>query len=174
MLLCPPDPPAIVEPRPAYLGSMLRDSLYLRVDGGDLPTAPQADLDVLHGYPTGSVRGPLVGGVRITLLTRSRIVGIGEEVRVIHVLEIERPGETLYVMGPKPVTGEWVDDRLASAPVPSWGAFTMGVYDGMVRPSPGVDDNFEITTYRFRTRGPHRIQWRAGSVDSNVLCIEVR
>jgi hypothetical protein len=77
-------------------------------------------------------------------------------------------------MGPKPVVGEHVDGVLATDPVPAWGAFTTGVYDGVVLESPGVDTHYDVTRYRFATPGVHRIQWRAGEHVSNVLCLEVR
>lgn len=91
----------------------------------------------------------------------------------MHVLEIERPGDTLYVMGPKPVLGEHVDGALATPPAPPAYAFTTDVYDGVVLASPGLDVNFAPTSYRFATPGPHTIVWRAGSLQSNVLCVDV-
>jgi hypothetical protein len=46
-------------------------------------------------------------------------------------------------------------------------------YNGLTVPSPAVDYNYEITSYRFDAVGEHRIQWRLGALRSNVLTIEV-
>ncbi len=70
---------------------------------------------------------------------------MNEPVRVIHVLEVFAKGEDLFVMGPKPITGEWVDGTRVTPEVPTWGAFTtMDVYDGLrrrVMQSPALDVN---------------------------------
>lgn len=165
------DPPR--GPLPEYLERMSSVEIFVR-RGDAIDVAPAADLAVVRDYPRTRARGPLVDGRRMTLMTAKRAVGVGEAVRVIHVLEVERAGEELFVMGPKPVVGEHVDGKLAGDPVPEWGAFTMGIYDGAVLPSPGVDTNYEITSYTFHEPGVHRIQWRAGEQMSNVLCVEVR
>jgi hypothetical protein len=174
---CPPDvetPPLV--PLPEYVARIATGEIYVRVKsdaGPDLITAPPEDLAVVRAYPTGRIRGPLVGGTRVTILTAKKSYRVGEEIRVIHVAEFTKPGEEVFVMGPKPVTGEYLDDALVSEPVPAWGPFTTIIYDGAVVKSPWADTNYEITTYRIGTPGLHRLQWRAGSVLSNVLCLRV-
>lgn len=174
-------PPVCVEsaapppttPLPPYLDRAARGELYVR-DAGAVVDAPKSDTDVLRSYATSGLRGPLVGGKRITILTSKRVVAVGEELRVIHVLEIERPGDKLWIMGPKAVLGEMLDGRLVTAAVPPSGAFAPLDYDGVVQDSPGLDFNFEITSYRFGAPGVHSLQWVAGAVASNVVCVEVR
>ena len=161
---CPPDvqtPPPV--PLPEYVSRIEKSELYVRVvtdAGPDLVVAPPEDLAVVRSYPRGSVRGPLASGTRITILAAKRTYRVNEEIRVIHVAEFNEPGEEVFVMGPKPVTGEYLDEKLASDPVPSWSAFTMGVYDGAVMKSPWADTNYEITRYKMVTPGLHRVQWR--------------
>jgi hypothetical protein len=53
-----------------------------------------------------------------------------------------------------------------------------GSYDGVVEPGPGVDTNWEITRYTFRTLGEHVISWHglehfAGPAASNEIKIMV-
>ena len=47
-------------------------------------------------------------------------------------------------------------------------------YDGRVLPSPGIDHNFETTTYTFKRPGEHELTWQIGELQSNTLKIEVR
>jgi hypothetical protein len=175
---CPPDvetPPPM--PLPEHVARITNTEIYVRVTtdaGPDLVVAPPEDLAVVRAYPTGRVRGPLdAKGTRVTILTAKKTYRVGEEIRVVHVAEFNAKGDEVFVMGPKPVTGEYLDDELVSEAIPSWGPFTMGVYDGAVVKSPWVDTNYEITTYRIAQRGLHRLQWRAGTVLSNVLCVRV-
>ena len=94
--------------------------------------------------------------------------------RIVHVLERTEPGQPLYIMGPKAITGLFVDGSLEGPPEPASGGLVPGVYDGAVLPSPGVDTNFERSVVRFRTPGLHRVQWRVGGMASNELCVDVR
>lgn len=163
-----------VAPKGAWLERLATAELYVRLPPDKLVVAGAADQAVLRSYPSSPLRGKRVGDRQTTILAASRIYAVGEEVRVIHVLEVFAKGEELFVMGPKPITGEWADGKLVTPPVPTWGPFTMGVYDGAVLQSPGFDVNFEISVHRFDTPGLHHVQWRAGAVPSNVLCVEVR
>lgn len=128
--------------------------------------AAPGDQAVAAGYARSSIRGPLTGGARLTILTERAAYKVGEEVRVIHVFEAPEPGHELRLAGPKPIRGEFVDgvDRATGPEAP---------YDGRVAPSPGADFQWEVTTYRFTAPGPHRIQWRTGGRASNVIAIEV-
>lgn len=161
--------------QPVYLQRLQTSGeLYVRRESR-IENASAEDVALLRSYPTSPIRGPLVEGRRVTILTAKTSLAIGEPVRVIHILEVERDGDELFVMGPKPVVGEYVDGELTpGGEIPEWGPFTMGVYDGAVLKSPGVDTNYEITTYAFRERGTHTIQWRAGKHMSNILHIEVK
>jgi hypothetical protein len=163
----PPRPAAPAAPAaiPAYLEAP--PPLFARTATSIVP-APPGDHAVAATYARSPVRGPLHDGARITILTERTTYKIGEEVRVLHVLEAPAPGRELYVMGPKPIHGEYVDGVERTPPPPG-----PQPYDGRVLPSPGVDWSYEVTTYRFTTAGPHRIQWRADGRESNVLELEV-
>lgn len=148
--------------------------LYIR-DGKQIVNAPPEDLAVARRYPAFQDKGKLQNGQRITIMTAKMVYGVGEEVRVIHVLEAPEAGHELYVMGPKPIQEEHLDGQLASP------ARAGDAYDGMVTKSPGVDFNYEISTYRFDKPGVHTIQWKGGGhpiqadlkLESNVLRITV-
>ena len=139
---------------------------------GSVVDAPPEDADVARSYPQFSDKGPLVSGTRLTLMTRRHQYRVGEDVRVLHIVEVVEPGRQLYVMGPKPIYGEHVDDALVTAPPPDdmWEPAT---YNGPILATPAVDYNYQITSYHFDRAGTHRIQWRAGNLHSNVLSIEV-
>lgn len=129
---------------------------------------------ILDCYKSWPAKGPLIEGRRLTLLVTKTVYGIGEEIPVLHVLEVTKPGCTLFVMGPKPVYGEYVDSGLATT-VPPDGEdpFAPGLYDGRTTESPGIDCNFEVTVYSFEKAGRHEIFWDAGGLQSNVIMIEI-
>jgi hypothetical protein len=137
--------------------------------GTDIVRAPAEDQATAATYAASPVRGPLANGARITILTARTAYKLGEEVRVIHVLEAPEPGTKLYVMGPKAIHSEYVDGVERTPPAPA-----AQPYDGRVLDSPGADFNYDITTYKFETPGPHRIQWRADGRESNVIQIDVK
>lgn len=158
----PPAPPAVI---PDYLKEP--PQLFARSGGAIVPARP-GDHAVAATYARSPARGPLHDGARITILTERTKYKVGEEVRVIHVLEAPEPGFELRVMGPKPIYSEYVDGVERTPPPPG-----PQPYDGRVVPSPGVDWNYEVTTYTFTAPGPHRIQWRADGRESNVIELEV-
>jgi hypothetical protein len=90
-------------------------------------------------------------------------VKVGEEVQVIHVCEVTKPGIEVYVMGPKRIHEEYVDGKLGSAP---WKG--LGVYDGAVLTLPMADANYDLTTYTWTTPGTHTIQWRHGGTTCDI------
>jgi hypothetical protein len=139
---------------------------------GRVVEAPPEDVDVARDYPQFSDKGPIVSGMRLTVMSRRLQYSAAEEARIVHVVEVVEPGRKVYIMGPKPVYGEYVDDVLVTAPPPDdlWEPAT---YNGPILPSPAVDYNYEIKAYRFDQAGAHRIQWRLGTLRSNVLTIEV-
>lgn len=143
--------------------------------GDDIVPAPEEDVQIARGYPSAPDKGAWIAQRRITLLTTRLRVRVGEPVRVIHVSETTRPGDQLYVMGPKPIRGEHVDGALRTAPAPASGdpLAPAGLYDGRVMPAPAVDYNWDITEYNFSSAGLHTIEWRLGALVSNQLVVEV-
>jgi len=149
--------------------------LYVRA-GGRLEAAPAADQEVARSYPAWPDKGLAAHGRRVTILTARGNVRPGETVRVSHVAEATEPAARLYMMGPKAVLGEEVDGAPGTALPPEDGdpLAPDGLYDGPVVPGPALDYGWEVTSYRFDTRGPHRIVWRPGAdLVSNTLVVEV-
>jgi hypothetical protein len=125
--------------------------------GDRIVDAPESDQKVAGAYTDYKDKGEVNNGKRITILTAKTEYEVGEEIRVIHVLEIINAGAILHIMGPKTVDEEYVDGTLADPKGPDENG-----YDGRVMKSPGVDCNYEVTTYRFTEPGTHTIQWRGG------------
>jgi hypothetical protein len=141
--------------------------LYMR-KGNKIVDALPEDIAVAKSYPEAKDKGAVVGGKRRTILTKQKCYRINEEVRVIHVMEIVESGHKIFVMGPKAIYGEYLDGRLVTperAPEQ--------IYDGPVLESPGVDYNYDITSYRFSESGRHRIYWQPDEVRSNTLELEI-
>lgn len=150
-----------------------RPQLFIR-DGGRIVAAPSADIAVAERYLEWPDKGPLRNGRRVTVMAAKTTYAIGEEVRIIHVLEVTEPGLPLYVMGPKQVLEEYVDGQLATDAVADGiDPLFPGVYDGAVIPGPGLDFNWEITEYRFTAPGRHGLMWRPDPLESNVLFFHV-
>jgi len=118
-------------------------------------------------------KGPIVGGKRITILTASTMVHPGDEVRIFHVAEFVEPGYRVYIGGPKPVFGEYMNDKLSTGEVPGGDPLVPLEYAGVILPSPAVDYNYDVTSYIFQEPGIYRIQWRPGLLQSNILLITV-
>lgn len=132
-------------------------------------------MDVPEAYAAWPDKGPLVEGRRLTVLTDATDLKPGDTLRVAHVYEVTRPGASLYVMGPKPVYGEQLDGRAVTPAVPNGDdPLAPGEYDGRVLPSPGIDHNFETTSYTFRRPGRHELTWRVDDLVSNTLTVEVQ
>ncbi len=149
--------------------------LYIR-KGDKIEKAPQADLAVARSYPAWKDKGSFVGGNRATIMIAKTSYTVDEEIRVIHVFEITKAGATIYAMGPKKVYDEFVDGKLITEKF-----VQIGAYDGMTTSSPGVDFNYEITSYRFDHPGVHTIEWNGAGFNegmkdlkSNTLKIEVK
>ena len=160
-----------------YVYEYLRaNPLLFARDGDEIVFAPAEDSAVAQQYPQFEDKGPVHNGQRITIMTAKSTYRVGEEVRIIHVLEAPEPGYRLYVMGPKTIVNEFVDGKLASPESSGWFC-----YDGRVINSPGIDFNYEVSTYTFDTPGEHTIQWKGGcdqnqgdlKLESNVLRIMV-
>ena len=150
-------------------------AMYAR-EGEVLKDAPPEDIAVARNYAHFANKGTLFVGKRITIMTAKTTYRVGEEVRVIHILEAPGPGHQLFVMGPKGIWDEIVDGRNVMPYEEK-----LRAYNGMVDQSPGVDFNFEVTTYTFTTPGVHTIQWRGTGLwsyenpppTSNILNITV-
>ena len=138
--------------------------------GDKIVDAPAEDLALAKTYHAFEDKGPLKGGQRITILTAKTQYKAGEPVRVLHVLEAVEPGIDVYLMGPKNVTSEFIDNRFVANTGPKQDG-----YRGMVVHRPIADFNYEITTYSFSEPGEHTIQWKqfGSGFESNVIKIEV-
>ena len=147
--------------------------MYVRA-GGRIVEAPQADAEVARRYPGHAGKGPVIEGCRITILTARTAYALDEEIRVIHVVDVVLPGREVYVMGPKPVFDEYVNDQPVTPPCPPGDPLVPHEYNGVTLPSPAVDYNYDITVYRFDRPARYRIQWRPGRLRSNVLEIDVQ
>ncbi|WP_287929056.1 hypothetical protein [Arthrobacter sp.] len=151
----------------------MRPHLFVR-EGGRIVDAPPADQSVAAAYSQAPDKGAAAGGYRLTLLAQELACKVGQTVRIIHVCESVAPDAPLYPMGPKPVTGEYVDGQLALSQGPADDQpLIPPSYDGRVVPGPGLDFNFDITEYSFGTPGRHAVQWRPGSWESNTLWFDV-
>jgi len=137
--------------------------------------APESDQKIIRDYPFWIDKGPLIDNTRVTLTTAKLQPAVGEAIRVAHIVEEMARGRLLYIVGPKLIRDEFVNDVLATTATKNsfdypWLPIS---YDGAVQPSPGIDYNFEITEYRFDIPGIYCIQWRPGRYRSNVLLITV-
>ena len=146
-----------------------------RREGDQIVPAAPGDQEVARSYCEFPDKGPIFEGQRITILTRSVRQPFDQPVRIIHVCEAISASVCLFVMGPKPVYGEYVDDVLVTQPTPTdEDPLRPSAYDGRVLTGPAVDYNFDITSYIFDKVGTHIIQWRPiGGLASNILRIEI-
>jgi hypothetical protein len=153
--------------------SLARPQLFVRQDGR-VVEAPEADIAVAEGYASWPDKGPLVDGRRLTIMAAQSPYAVGDAVRIIHVLEVTTPDLPLYVMGPKPVLDEYVDGRLVTGSPPQGvDPLLPDSYDGRTLKGPGLDFNWEITSYRFAEPGRHEVVWRPGGLSSNKLFLGV-
>jgi hypothetical protein len=136
--------------------------------GNEIVEALPEDIAVARNYASTGDKGRVVGGRRLSILTKKRRYQVNEELRVIHVMEVVEAGQRIFAMGPKPIYGEYVDGNLVTPAVAP-----EQVYDGLVLNSPDVDYNYDITSYRFDTPGRHEIYWQMGELRSNTLELEI-
>lgn len=147
--------------------------LYLHEEGR-IVEAPAEDVALARSYPNWPDKGPIIDGRRLTIMVRKTSFWVDEEVRIVHVVEVLEPGHQVYVMGPKPIHGEYVDGQLVTAsPPPGEDPLVPPIYDGITLPSPAVDYGYDITSYRFSKPATHEIQWRLDSLGSNLLTLEI-
>lgn len=138
--------------------------------------ARKEDMAVAKAYPEWQDKGPVIDGRRLTIMAKKQTYYKNEEVRIIHILEATLPGYEIYVMGPKRIFKEYVNDIIQDQEISSnqLDPFTPEEYDGRVLQSPGIDSNFEITTYSFTKPGVYKICWKPGKWESNRLEIQVK
>jgi hypothetical protein len=141
--------------------------------GNDIVLAPDEDQAVAQRYRS-SAHGDVDGSLRMTLLTARTSYRVGETVRVLHAVEAIDASAEAWVMGPKPVFGEYVDGVDRTRPPEIAGYPWVGTYDGAVLHGPAGDFNFNITSYTFDTPGRHTIEWRLGALHSNTIVLDVR
>jgi hypothetical protein len=147
--------------------------LYVR-EGDRIVEASAEDASVARNYPHWPDKGPITDGKRLTIMTRKTVYQVNEEIHIIHVVEVIEPGHQVYVMGPKPIYGEYLDDRLVTEPPPEGrDPLVPAFYDGLTLPSPAVDYNYDITSYSFSEQGTHQIYWKLDSLRSNLLTVEI-
>ncbi|MGL4597201.1 MAG: hypothetical protein ACRCYO_06725 [Bacteroidia bacterium] len=128
----------------------------------------------LKSYPFWIDKGPIKNQRRLTITCQKTIFKTNEAIRVAHYIEELDSGQTLYVMGPKKITNEFVNDSLhTSVSLDSNTPWLEMEYNGEVVDSPGLDYNFEITEYRFSKAGTYTIYWKPGVYCSNGLIIYV-
>jgi hypothetical protein len=128
----------------------------------------------LKSYPFWIDKGPIKDQRRLTITCQKTIFKINETIRIAHYIEELDSGQTLYVMGPKQITNEFVNDSLHTPISLDSDTPWLGMqYDGEVADSPGLDYNFEITSYQFSKKGTYRICWKPGIYCSNELIIHV-
>jgi hypothetical protein len=126
--------------------------LTMRKDGKLVDALPE-DISVAKSYPTEINKGIASDGWRITIMSLKIKYHVGEEVRIIHVLNANDPRLDVYVMGPKAIYGEYIDGHAAT---PAHDQDILN-YDGLVIKGPYVDYNYDITTYRFDKTDKHTI-----------------
>ncbi|MCP4228630.1 MAG: hypothetical protein GY771_00580 [bacterium] len=160
-------PESAMEGTPEYLAGFPTDGLYARDSDGDIIRAPEIDTLVAQEYPLFEDKGPLKGGMRITILTAKSEYEAGEEVRVIHILDAPRPGVEVYVMGPKPIREEYINGEPATPP-----AEGIGIYNGRVLQSPHADYNYDVSVYTFDEPGEYSIQWKGGGANGEDIGLE--
>lgn len=138
------------------------------------PNMQSSSDHIAQTYATWPDKGPLHQDARLTLVSLRLDVQVGDSIAVWHVYEAVSPGRELYIMGPKPVPGEYLDGELRTTSVPEgWAYPWQRLYDGAVLPSPGIDTHWEPSTYTFDKPGTHSIQWKVNGLESNTLVIKV-
>ncbi len=140
---------------------------------GEIVAASQEDIDVAQGYPEWEEKGPWEACRRITIMCAKRQYKIEEEIRIIHVFDNIAKNGQVYVMGPKKVYGEYLDDKIIHALPKGENYFEPANYNGITLPTPALDYNYEITTYQFKKPGIHTIYWQIETLKSNVLSLEI-
>jgi len=146
--------------------------LYVR-QKGEIIEASEEDVELAKQYPIWKDKGAFKSDRRVTILCQKEEYTIDEAIRVIHVLESLNKADQVYIMGPKQVYGEYVDEKLVTEAASGEYPWIPGSYRGKTLLAPAVDYNYEMTTYTFSEAGEHSIQWRLGDLLSNTLRIKI-
>ena len=135
----------------------------------------EMDSPLVRSYANWPDKGKVIDGRRITIMTENLSYQQNEEVRILHVLEATDPGYEVYVMGPKRVFNEYVNDKLQGdeSSNDQTDPFAPEEYDGRVLDSPATDFNYDATVYSFTEPGVYEICWQPGKWKSNTLKINV-
>jgi hypothetical protein len=134
-----------------------------------------ADVALADRYHQWADHGAVVGGRRVSICCAEADYRVGDEIRIVHAMEVIEPGHDVFVMGPKEVFDEYVDDVACgrAGGIEGIDPFSPAEYDGRVAQSPAVDTNFMTTVHTFSDPGDHEFSWRPGSLRSNVVRIHV-
>jgi len=131
--------------------------------------------ELMQSYATWNAYGEARDGYRLSIAAPQDEYAVGEAVGILHVVESLREGAELHPMGPKTVSGVYINDSLAGPAAPDGPRPWIPLeYDGRVLSGPGLDCHFLHPEYRFDAPGTYAIQWRQGSLLSNVLTIHIR
>lgn len=144
--------------------------LYER-KGAELIEAPENDIKLAKTYPQWEKKGPEINGKRLTIMTEKLNYKTNENIRILHIVDYIFPGQDAFLMGPKKVYNEYVNDELTTEKLTTSAKDPLipGFYDGIVAKSPIIDFNFDITTYKFSEKGIYKIQWKLDPYYSNIL-----
>ncbi len=141
--------------------------------------SPESDLRVAKAYPYDENKGPIENSRRATIMAAKTQYAIGEEVRIIHVMEVLKKGSYVHRSGPKTVYGEYINNALTSKSLED-ATRDNHEFDTLVG-SPGVEFFCATTSYRFARPGLYKIEWHGGGAGyydgkpntSNILNILV-
>ena len=134
-----------------------------------------ADATLADRYHEWAGHGGVLGGRRVSICSARTDYRVGDEIRIVHAMEVIEPGHDVFVMGPKEVFDEYVDDVPCgdAGGIDDVDPFSPAEYDGRVAASPAVDTNFMTTVHTFMGPGDHEISWRPGPLRSNVVRVRV-
>jgi len=124
------------------------------------------DVAVAKGYPTTQEKSEVVGGTKLTILTKKKQYQVGEEVRVIHVLEVVEPGHEVFITGP--IYGEYVDDSPVTPELPLWQIITdwcwrarMLIITTTLPPTDSLSQAVTVSTGRWVSCFPIPSNWKS-------------
>lgn len=149
--------------------------LYERKGESIVDASPQ-DVAVAKAYPFFADKGEWQDDLRITIMTEKTSYRIGEEVRVLHAVESIKEDGLLYIMGPKMIYDQYVNGELTTEKTPEYQTDPLVplIYDGAVESAPALDYNYDISLYTFDKPGEYVIQWKPGTLRSNLIRIRVK
>jgi len=104
-----------------------------------LHEVPAEDLALAKTYHALQLKGPLVAGQRITIMTHNTLFRMGEPLRVLHILEAVESGKDVHLMGRRGLRRvcRWETGNVKGP--------GKDPYRGVVVDRPIADFNYEIT-----------------------------